>query len=222
MDEGFLEPKVVYGYFPVQSDGNDLIVYHVEEFDCGKCACGVNHANRIEAARRSRGSGCGSTSPARKAGGCCASADFFRSAESGQFDVLGVQLVTVGDKATELANELSRRRTNIRITSTCTASASSPPRPWPSSGTSASARNSASAPKTPRTSTSSSTRATEAVDTASAIPRAPTWKMRTKVIELLEPDAIGVALTENFMLVPEQSTDALIAHHPQAKYFDVK
>ncbi len=53
-------------------------------------------------------------------------------------------------------------------------------------------------------------------------PACPDLELRTKVIDLLAPDAIGVVLTENFMLVPEQSTDALIAHHPQAKYFDVK
>jgi 5-methyltetrahydrofolate--homocysteine methyltransferase len=41
------------------------------------------------------------------------------------------------------------------------------------------------------------------------------------VVELLRPQEIGVALTENFMLTPEQSTDAIVAHHPQAKYFDV-
>jgi 5-methyltetrahydrofolate--homocysteine methyltransferase len=44
---------------------------------------------------------------------------------------------------------------------------------------------------------------------------------RDFLTQLLEPQAIGVELTENFMLVPEQSTDAIVAHHPQAKYFDV-
>jgi 5-methyltetrahydrofolate--homocysteine methyltransferase len=42
-----------------------------------------------------------------------------------------------------------------------------------------------------------------------------------KIMELLNPEPIGVSLSENFMLVPEQSTDALVVHHPQAKYFDV-
>jgi 5-methyltetrahydrofolate--homocysteine methyltransferase len=39
-------------------------------------------------------------------------------------------------------------------------------------------------------------------------------------MELLRPEAIGIQLSENFMMIPEQSTDALIVHHPQAKYFD--
>ena len=49
----------------------------------------------------------------------------------------------------------------------------------------------------------------------------PSLEDRAKIIELLKPESIGVQLTENHMLVPEQSTDALVVHHPQAKYFDV-
>ena len=51
-------------------------------------------------------------------------------------------------------------------------------------------------------------------------PACPNLEDRAKIVELLQPDAIGVQLSENFMLVPEQSTDALVVHHPQAKYFD--
>ena len=53
-------------------------------------------------------------------------------------------------------------------------------------------------------------------------PACPDLEQREKIVELLNPRDIGVALSENYMLVPEQSTDALVAHHPQAKYFDVK
>ena len=45
--------------------------------------------------------------------------------------------------------------------------------------------------------------------------------MFLKIKSLLNPQEIGVMLNENYMLVPEQSTDAIVAHHPQAKYFDV-
>jgi len=51
-------------------------------------------------------------------------------------------------------------------------------------------------------------------------PACPNLEDRTKIVELLNPAAIDVILSENFMLIPEQSTDALVAHHPQAKYFD--
>ena len=48
----------------------------------------------------------------------------------------------------------------------------------------------------------------------------PNLEDRLKIMELLKPESIGVVLNENFMLVPEQSTDAIVVHHPQAKYFD--
>jgi 5-methyltetrahydrofolate--homocysteine methyltransferase len=53
-------------------------------------------------------------------------------------------------------------------------------------------------------------------------PACPDLSERAKVVELLSPASIGVSLSENYMLVPEQSTDALVVHHPRAKYFDVK
>ena len=102
LDEGFLEPKVVYGYFPVQSQGNDLIVYHVEEFDCAKCGCGVHHGKPIQPHGTPR-EWMRFNFPRQEGRRRLCISDFFRSAESGQYDVLGVQLVTVGDKATELA-----------------------------------------------------------------------------------------------------------------------
>ena len=52
-------------------------------------------------------------------------------------------------------------------------------------------------------------------------PACPNLEDRAQIVQLLNPQEIGVTLTENHMLVPEQSTDAIIAHHPQAKYFDV-
>jgi 5-methyltetrahydrofolate--homocysteine methyltransferase len=41
------------------------------------------------------------------------------------------------------------------------------------------------------------------------------------VFELLRPEAIGVTLTETMEMVPEQTTSAIVAHHPQAKYFAI-
>ncbi len=73
LDEGFLEPKVVYGYFPVQSAGNDLVVYHTEEFDCAS-APAASTTPIASKPTASRANGCASISPARKAAGSYASA----------------------------------------------------------------------------------------------------------------------------------------------------
>jgi 5-methyltetrahydrofolate--homocysteine methyltransferase len=50
-------------------------------------------------------------------------------------------------------------------------------------------------------------------------PACPNLEDQAKMWPLLEPERIGVTLSEEFQLDPEQSTSAVIAHHPQAKYF---
>jgi 5-methyltetrahydrofolate--homocysteine methyltransferase len=48
----------------------------------------------------------------------------------------------------------------------------------------------------------------------------PELEDRAKIVALLQPERIGVTLSEEFQLHPEQSTDAIVAHHPEAKYFN--
>ena len=50
----------------------------------------------------------------------------------------------------------------------------------------------------------------------------PDLEDRAKIVDLLEPERIGVKLSEEFQLHPEQSTDALVLHHPEATYFNAK
>jgi 5-methyltetrahydrofolate--homocysteine methyltransferase len=53
-------------------------------------------------------------------------------------------------------------------------------------------------------------------------PACPNLEDQAKLFDLLHPEQIGVTLTESFLLDPEQSTSALVVHHPAAKYFNVK
>ena len=53
-------------------------------------------------------------------------------------------------------------------------------------------------------------------------PACPELEDQVKLFKLLEPQRIGCGLTENYFITPEQSTSALITHHPQAKYFNVE
>ena len=53
-------------------------------------------------------------------------------------------------------------------------------------------------------------------------PACPNLEDQAKLFELLKPEEIGIQLTEEFMLAPEQSTSAIIVHHPEAKYFNIK
>ncbi|MFM5905055.1 MAG: vitamin B12 dependent-methionine synthase activation domain-containing protein, partial [Micrococcales bacterium] len=52
-------------------------------------------------------------------------------------------------------------------------------------------------------------------------PACPDLEDRVKLVELLRPESVGVTLSEELQLHPEQSTDAMILHHPEAKYFSV-
>ena len=53
-------------------------------------------------------------------------------------------------------------------------------------------------------------------------PACPDLEDRAKLVDLLEPERIGVKLSEELQLHPEQSTDALVVHHPEAKYFNAR
>ena len=53
-------------------------------------------------------------------------------------------------------------------------------------------------------------------------PACPNLEDQEQLMELLQPEDIGIELSEEFMLDPEQSTSAIIVHHPAAKYFNVR
>jgi 5-methyltetrahydrofolate--homocysteine methyltransferase len=82
-------------------------------------------------------------------------------------------------------------------------------------------RNWASPARTPPASRTSSPSTTAARATASGIPHARICPTRTSSLACLEPERIGCTLTENWQIDPEQSTSAIIVHHPEAKYFNV-
>ena len=52
-------------------------------------------------------------------------------------------------------------------------------------------------------------------------PACPDLDVHRPLFEFLKPEAIGITLTENMQMVPEQTTSAIVVHHPQAKYFAV-
>jgi 5-methyltetrahydrofolate--homocysteine methyltransferase len=53
-------------------------------------------------------------------------------------------------------------------------------------------------------------------------PACPDLEDRGKLVALLDAERIGVSLSEEYQLVPEQATDALVVHHPEASYFNAK
>jgi 5-methyltetrahydrofolate--homocysteine methyltransferase len=207
--EKLVQPKTVYGYFPVQSDGDDLIVYHVEPFTAGSLQPKESPREWLRF-----------TFPRQSGRRRLCVSDFFRRRETGEFDVLGLQLVTVGDSATEAAEVL--RKANhyqdyLFLHGFGVETAEALAEFWH---------------KRMRQELGFGSEDAAGIDElfhqgyrgsrySLGYPACPNLEDRAKILQLLPADQIGVQLTENFMLVPEQSTDALVVHHPQAKYFDV-
>jgi len=215
--EGLLEPKVVYGYFPVQAQGNELVLYHVEEF-LG-CTCHPNGPGRLEPAGKPR-EWMRFNFPRQEGRRRLCVSDFFRSAESGQYDVLGIQLVTVGDRATEVAEQLraaNKYQDYLYLHGFGVESAEALAEFWHKRMRQELGFSSEDAPKISEV----FRQGYRGSRYSFGYPACPDLEQRAKLIELLGPQDIGVILSENYMLVPEQSTDALVVHHPQAKYFDV-
>lgn len=217
MAEGFLTPRVVYGYFPCQSEGNDLIVYHVEEFRACECHPGLPGGCKPKGTPRER---LRFRFPRQEGRRRLCIADFFRPLSSGEYDVLAVQLVTVGDKATELAEALraeNKYQEYLYLHGFGVETAEALAEYWHKRVRTELGFGAEDSPEIPRL----FQQQYRGSRYSFGYPACPNLEDRKLILELLRPEEIGVELTENFMLSPEQSTDAIVAHHPQAKYFDV-
>jgi 5-methyltetrahydrofolate--homocysteine methyltransferase len=223
--EGFIEPKVVYGYFPVQSDGDDLIVYHTEEFvHAVGCECGAHAAAKSELALLKPKSvpreWLRFSLPRQSGRRKLCITDFYRTKASGQYDVLALQLVTVGDRATELAEKLraqDKYQEYLYLHGFGVECAEALAEFWHKRVRQELGFGSEDSSEI-RDLFQQSYRGSRY---SFGYPACPNLEDRRLIVKLLNPAEIGVVLSENDMLVPEQSTDAIVAHHPQAKYFDV-
>lgn len=214
--EKLLVPEVIYGYFPCNSDGNDLIIYKPKnnsqeslysewknfEFS------GLEEWTRFSFPRQSSEKH------------LCIS-DFFKSKESGQFDTAAFQIVTVGSRATEYAQELynqNRYQEYLYFHGLSVETAEALAEYWHKiirkelkiDG------NDADDIKKIFQQGYSGSRY------SFGYPACPNLEDNKILFELLKPERIGITLTEEWQMVPEQSTNAIICHHPEAKYFFIK
>jgi 5-methyltetrahydrofolate--homocysteine methyltransferase len=184
--EGWLEPKVVYGYFPAQSDGNDLIVY--DPADRGR------ELTRFVFPRQ----------PERER--LCIS-DYFRDVESGEYDVAAFQIVTMGERVDELTEELQRQGDYSRS--------------YYVHGLGVSLAEALAEYTNRLIRQSLGIGESRGKRYSWGYPACPDLEEHGKLFQILPTEQIGVTLTEAFQLVPEQSTAAIVVHHPEAKYFSI-
>ena len=199
--EKVVTPEVVYGFYPASGDGDDLVVWDPD-------APLERELVRFNFPRQDRGR-------------FLCIADFFRPADSGEVDVLGVQVVTMGRRISEVAQglfdedryqdylfahgfgvemaealaELWHRR--IRQELEVVADDGPTVKDWFRQGYRGSRYSFGYA-------------------------ACPDLEDQEKLFKLIDPSQIGVELTDEFMLHPEQSTSAIVVHHPEAKYFNAR
>ena len=198
--KGWLNAAVVYGYFPCFSDGNDLVILHHEGPDKGK------ERTRFSFPRQSRD---------RR---LCLS-DFFAAKDSGKTDVVAFHVVTMGSEISKAANELfaaNNYREYLELHGLSVQLTEALAEHWHA-----------------RVREEFQVRGDDAPDLQGILdqgyrgsrysfgyPACPNIEQQVELCELLDPGRIGVELSEEFQLHPEQSTSAIIVHHPEAKYFN--
>jgi len=197
-DENIIKAQAVYGYFPCQSEGDTLIVYDAPESKQERCKFHFPRQERYE--RR-----------------LCIS-DFFRSKESGEIDVLALQLVTIGQDASDFARSLFEQDAYQNYLY------------W--HGLNAESTEAMAEYVHRRIRQELGFAVEEPLDMndlfkqkyrgsrySFGYPACPDLSQQSLLLELLGADRIGVKMGDEDQLWPEESTSALIAHHPQAKYF---
>ncbi|MFD3665648.1 methionine synthase [Streptomyces sp. NPDC058659] len=196
--ENLLEAAVVYGYFPCVSKGEDLIILD----EAG------NERTRF-------------TFPRQRRGRRLCLADFFRPEESGETDVVGLQVVTVGSKIGEATAKLfasDSYRDYLELHGLSVQLAEAMAEYWH-------ARVRAElgfGGEDPAKVEDMFDLKYRGARFSLGYGACPDLEDRAKIADLLRPERIGVHLSEEFQLHPEQSTDAIVIHHPEAKYFNAR
>ncbi|MBA3310189.1 MAG: methionine synthase [Nocardioidaceae bacterium] len=198
--ESIMEPAVVYGYWPCYSEADDLVVLDAER-----------HSDEV--ARF--------TFPRQQRDRYLCLSDFFRPKDSGELDVVAFHLVTMGERVSSVTAELfaaDAYRDYLELHGLSVQLTEALAEYWHA-----------------RVRAEIGFAGDDSDDLGQVLrqayrgsrysfgyPACPDLEDRAQLVALLRPDRIGVTLSEELQLHPEQSTDALVVHHPEAKYFNAR
>jgi 5-methyltetrahydrofolate--homocysteine methyltransferase len=191
--DGWIRPRAVYGYFPVQSVGNELVVYEPDAYarDGSLVEKSRFHFPRQEGRER-----------------LCI-ADYFRSSTSGDVDVVGFQVVTVGDEATRRFEALQ--------------AAGEYSEAFYSHGIAVEAAEAVAEWMHRRIRRELGIPGGRGKRYSWGYGACPDLEDHAQLFKLLPAESeLGMELTTAYQLIPEQSTAAILVHHPQAKYYAVR
>ena len=198
--QGWLNAAVVYGYFPCYSEGNDLVILHHEGPNKG------SERVRFTFPRQTRD---------RR---LCLS-DFYRPKESGETDVVAFHVVTMGASVSQATAELFQKnlyREYLELHGLSVQLTEALAEHWHARIRSELGFSSEDSPALD----SILDQGYRGSRYSFGYPACPDLSQQIQLCELLEPSRIGVELSEEFQLHPEQSTSAIITMHPEAKYFN--
>jgi 5-methyltetrahydrofolate--homocysteine methyltransferase len=199
-DEEILRPAVVYGYFPCNAEGNDLVVWD-------PAAPGSRELERFTFPRQ-----------ADKRRLCIS--DYFLPIEAGRHDVLGLHCVTMGPEASRAAKALFEANDYAKylyLHGLGVETAEALAEYWHKRMRQELGIAGEDSPKIKDL----FTQHYRGSRYSFGYPACPNMADQERLFRLLDPTRIGCHLTENHQIDPEQSTSAIIVHHPEAKYFGV-
>lgn len=192
LEEGTLTPKAVYGYFPAQSDGNDLLLYDPEQY--------AKSDDRVEIARLSF--------PRQPYGEHLCLADYFAPVDSDRMDVCPLQVVTVGQRATEKFDAMQAANEYTEA--------------YFFHGMAVQAAEATATYMNRFINRELGLPVERGKRYSWGYPACPDLSDHVTVFRLLPAEEkLGMSLTAAYQLVPEQSTAAIVVHHPDAKYYSV-
>ena len=199
-EKKWFEPKVVYGYFACQGEGNDVVLYDSPQ--------SRNEVQRF-------------TFPRQREGRKLSIADFFLPKESGQFDVIGLSVVTIGSRASSETKKLFDAGEFTRYLYLHGLSVETAEALAELFHKNVRQELGIAGDDAPRVGDLFHQKY-RGSRYSFGYPACPNLEDQTKLFALLKPEEnIGVRLTSGFHMEPEQSTSAIVVHHPQAKYFVV-
>ncbi|NJP05121.1 MAG: methionine synthase [Chloroflexaceae bacterium] len=191
---GWLDCKIAYGYYPAQSAGNEVLVYEPASVMTDNGQGKPQEITRFRFPRQPHGER-------------LCMADYFASVESGKMDVAVFQVVTVGDKITELCERLQQQGDYSQA--------------YYIHGLGVSLAEALAEYINRLVRRSLGLPGQQGLRFSWGYPACPDLEDHTRLPLLLPMDTIGVSLTSAHQLVPEQSTAAIVLHHPEAKYFSI-
>ncbi len=212
--ENILLPQAVYGYWPCNSEGDDLIIYEPP-------AAGANGNGRLDPGSFERREIQRFTFPRQEKPPFWCLSDFWRPVSSGEIDVAAFHLVTVGRRVTEVAHDWFKQnlyRDYLHLHGLGVESAEALAEYMHKQIRMELGIASQDAMEVRKL----FQQGYQGSRYSFGYPACPNLEDQAKLWPLLQPERIGVTLSEEFQLDPEQSTSAIITHHPEARYFNVR